>query len=243
MKRVALLGLGRIARSFLSLRAEEDEAHWSVVGAMRRDAARSGALPFPVVDSPQALAGLAPDLLIDFSGANALQAHGPRLLAIADIWTVGGAALADPALEQALLPVARETGHRLRLLPGAIGGLDALAAMALDPGAQITLVAATREDPEPRGHAESVRAVLRDNRGINVIAAAALAAHGLDRTQVDHAPVPPGGQRRFRIEARGAYGAFSASIDPVLDPERGTLIVAASAMVALRNAFRPIWVG
>jgi len=243
MLRVGLVGLGRIARTFLSLRTAEDSAHWQVVGALKRNIATADQADFPIVDTLADIGALAPDLLIDFTGPGALNTYGADLLRVADVWTVGAAALVSAALEQDLREVARQTGYRLRLLPGAIGGLDALSAMAIDPSSTVSILACTTSNPVASGIIDNARSVVGRSRGVNVIAAAALASRGLDCTPVDHVAVGDGEQRRFAIEANGAYGSFRVSIDPVVDAERGTILVAASAIAALRNSYRPIWVG
>lgn len=243
MLRVALVGLGRIARTFLALRNAEDEAHWQVVGALKRNAATAGRTAFPVVETLADLRALAPDLLIDFTGPNALKAHGADLLRLANMWTVGAAALVSPPLEQDLRAVAAETGHRLRLLPGAIGGLDLLSAMAIDPQAAVSILACTTANRAASGEVDTARAVVARNSGVNVIAAAAFASLGLDRTLVYHVPIGEGEARSFAIQADGSYGSLRLSIDPAADAGRGTILVAASAIVALRNGYRAIWAG
>ncbi|QEL25406.1 DUF108 domain-containing protein [Bosea sp. F3-2] len=243
MLRVGLVGLGRIAQTFLSLRNEEDSAHWKVVGAIKRNIAADDKADFPIVDSLDSMGALEPDLLIDFSGPNALNSYGANLLRLADVWTVGAAALVSEMLESDLRDVARETGHRLRLLPGAIGGLDALSAMTIDPSSTVSIFAYTASKPVASGIVDNARSVVSSSRGVNVIAAAALASQGLDRTPVDHVAVGDGEQRRFVIEANGGFGALRVSIDPVVDAKCGTMLVAASAIVALRNSYRSIWVG
>ncbi len=243
MLRVGLVGLGRIARTFLSLRTAEDDAHWQVVGVLRRNVAAADKADFPVVDTLAGIGALAPDLLIDFTGPSALNAYGADLLRLADVWTIGAAALVSTALERDLREVAGQTGHRLRLLPGAIGGLDALSAMAVDPDSTVSILACMASNPVASGVIDDARSVVGRSRGVNVIATAAFASRGLDRTPVDHVAVGDGEQRRFAIEADGAYGSFRVCIDPVTDAERGTVLVAASAIAALRNGYRPIWVG
>ncbi len=47
MLRVGLVGLGRIARTFLSLRNAEDKAHWHLVGAIKRNVATIDEADFP----------------------------------------------------------------------------------------------------------------------------------------------------------------------------------------------------
>lgn len=61
-------------------------------------------------------------LTIDTAGPAALRDHGARLLAEGELWTVGAAALADPALADRLRAVAAASGHRLRLFTALVTG-------------------------------------------------------------------------------------------------------------------------
>ena len=79
------------------------------------------------------------DLIVEAAGPAALAEHGARALAVADVWTVSGAALADPRLYEELEAAGRRSGHRLRLLSGAIAGLDGIAMAFADPDATLKL--------------------------------------------------------------------------------------------------------
>jgi predicted dinucleotide-utilizing enzyme len=61
-------------------------------------------------------------LTIDAAGPAALREHGERLLAEGELWTVGAAALIDPAFAARLRNVSADSGHRLRLFTAWVTG-------------------------------------------------------------------------------------------------------------------------
>lgn len=198
--RVDLVGLGRITRTFLSLRTAEDNGRWEIVGALKRNAATSDERRFPVVETLACLGALGPGLLIDFTGPSAIKDYGADLLWLADVWTVGAAALVSAELERDLREVSRQT-HRPRLLPGAIGGVDALSAIAIDPGAVVSILACTTSNPVASGKVDDARSVVSRAEGVNVIATAAFASRALNHTPVDHVAAGEGNNADLALRA------------------------------------------
>ena len=137
----------------------------------------------------------APPLTIDTAGPAALRAFGPRLPAEGDVWTVGAAALIDPAFRDTLRPAAR---HPLRLFTPWIEG-PALA----PPGAGARLhiaQSAPRLAPAPgllfRGPLAEAARAFPDH--LNTATAAALTGPGIEATTVEIAPTPDGGPHAIR---------------------------------------------
>jgi predicted dinucleotide-utilizing enzyme len=64
----------------------------------------------------------AADITIDTAGPQALRRFGARALCHGALWTVGAAALIDPALRDDLLALMRSTGNRMHLFTGWISG-------------------------------------------------------------------------------------------------------------------------
>lgn len=240
MQRVVLVGTGRIAKAFLSMMNESDKSEWAVVGALARAAGPRPGLDFDIVDNLADLAAMQPDITIDLAGPGALRRWRGELLALANLWTVGGAALADRSIREEIEAVGRKTGHYLRLLSGAIGGLDALSAMAVHPDTRLWLEASCAghyATPTYQGNAEGAVAQFS---GVNVLAAAAIAARGLEETLVSYMPLPANDTRRFVVFAEGPMGRYKTICEPTPNSEGTTEIVAASVIAALRNEARVI---
>ena len=81
------------------------------------------------------------DLCIDTAGPGALRVFGPRMLRQGPLWTVGAAALIDPAFRQGMQAAAQSSGHRLRLFTPWITG------PGLAPQSQATRLHITQSAP------------------------------------------------------------------------------------------------
>ena len=180
-------------------------------------------------------------MIVEAAGPQALAMHGERALAIADVWTVSGAALADDLLFQKLLTAGRSSGHRLRVVAGAIAGLDGVSAAAVDPSMELNL----QIDLPPGASSTPFKGTVREAahrfpENVNVAAAAALAGAGLDRARIEvHSPTGP--RHRLALSAQSRFGLLSAWTEPSLQP--GAHPVAACLIGALRRELQTLWAG
>lgn len=223
----------------------EDRQEWKVVAALARQPGPRDGFDCSITDDIEALLAEHPDLIIETGGPAALAQYGEAAIAVSDLWSVSAAALADEVLYKRLENAGRRSGHRLRLVSGAIGGLDGLAAMAVHPDSRIHFTAGIAGN-SPTLHwpfSGTVREATKQFHGINVLAAAALASGGLDSVTVDHASLPPGASRHFELEASGPLGRLRIIAEPAPDPLRGTPLVAASILAALRREVATIQAG
>jgi aspartate dehydrogenase len=180
---------------------------------------------------------------VEVAGPSALAMHGARALALADVWTVSGTALADDRLLRDLESVGRASGHRLRLVSGAIAGLDGVAAAAVDPSMRLTLKIDLPPGDAPPGplFKGTVReAAQRFPDGVNVAVAAALAGPGLDGTTIEVSN-PGAAKHRLSLGAESRFGWLSTWSEPRLAP--GVHPVAACLNAALRRELQTVWVG
>lgn len=185
------------------------------------------------------------DLIVDTANPHVLQTHGCRALRSAQLWTVNASALADVHLYNALEEAGKAANHRLRVLTGAIAGLDGVATFSVDPEATVTAVIEVAPSAEPRktlfrGTAEEAAAHFPDS--VNVGVAAALAGPGTERMQIEVVRPHNSDGRKLKLTARGAYGEFESISQPRVVP-REIHTVAASIIAALRREDRTIWVG
>ena len=241
-RRLGLIGCGRIARPIIDNWRDGGLPGWAITGVLAR-----GKREFGVVhstDDAEAFFGAGHDLIIEAAGPSALAAFGVRALRMAHVWTVSAAALADAALFDALQAAGHKAGHRLRVLTGAIAGIDGVAMASLDPQAvlQLDIDLPPGDGPRELVFSGSVReAAMRYANSVNVAVAAALAGPGLDSARIDvHRPgsVP---QHRLALSAKSRYATVYASVGHV----RGSGVhpVAACLIGALRQELKTVWVG
>ena len=240
--RFALIGHGRIGRCVLQAWRQGGLPGWAPAAVLVRTLP---AEPDPLLttDVPAFLA-TAPDVFIDAAGPQALAAHGAAALAVAPLWTVSAAALADAALYARLESAVRASGHRLRVLPGAIAGLDGVAMAATDPACRLSLDVKLLPDEQPAAElfSGSVReAARRFPHSVNVAAAAALAGPGLDASTIRVSRPGPVPHNRLALQASSQLGRVHAETQPRV--AEGVHPVAASIVAALRQHLLPIWVG
>lgn len=186
------------------------------------------------------------DLIIDAAGPDALRAHGRKALTTAELWSVSGTALANETLRLDLESVGAEHEHRLRLLPGAISGLDGVSTMSIAHDSQVSATI----DLVPSGDTTEVvfigsaaEAADRFPHHVNVVVATALAGLGLERTEVTVRQPAADQPHTLSIEATSRDGNVTATTRPVVSPSDGVHIVAASLIAALRRESQVIWVG
>ena len=246
MTRVTLIGLGAIASAALpQLRGDPAVRVSQVVVRPGRVAAARAALAAlgcsdvePVDGMDWAAAGrLAPgdtgrpDLVVECAGHTALEAHVlPALAAGLPCAVVSVGALSAPGLAERLEQAARAGGTQVRLLSGAIGAIDALAAARIGgldavrytgrkpprawkgtPAESVCDLDAVRQaTPIFEGTARQAAALFPKNA--NVAATVALAGLGLDATRVILVADPAVDQNVHELQAEGAFGRLALTL-------------------------------
>ncbi|MDM0034265.1 DUF108 domain-containing protein [Variovorax sp. J22P271] len=241
-RRLGLIGFGRIASPVIDCWNEGGLPGWKLAGVLARGARQRGAVRS--TDDAEDFFRRPFDLIIEAAGPPALAALGERALAVADVWTVSAAALADATLFDALQAAGLRAGHRLRVMPGAIAGLDGVAMASVDPAAELQLDIDLVPGPGPRAlvFSGSVReAALRFPDSVNVAAAAALAGPGLDKARIHVYHPGPVPRHRLALRATSRFGLVQASVEPLRGP--GVHPVSACLIAALRAELRAIWSG
>lgn len=240
LRRIGLLGHGRIAGAVARAIASGQAGAWEVAAILSRSGSGiSGAVHHA---DPERFFAVPVDLYLECAGPQALAQYGAMALERADVWSVSGVALVDDALRTRLQIAGERFGHRLRLVAGAAGGLDAVQALALDPELELKVgIVAPERCPS---FVASVReAARRLPNGVNLAVAAAWAGAGPDRTQVELMADPDPRNHAIHIHASSAWGRFDSQLRPYTDPTRDRHVVAASLLAALRQADQVIWVG
>ena len=232
--RIAFVGWGAIARRVAGLLAERNAGAIEIVAICARSAAAPPDLPdgVAVVSDPDELAQVKPHLVIEAAGraavsqwAEAALRHAPALA------VVSTSALCDADLLDRLLAVAERHGSRLLITPGALAGIDALAAactlgldevvhkivkppvawMGTGAEARVPLAALTGAVTFFEGSAREAAEAYPENANVAVITA--LAGIGLDRTRVHLVADPAAEGNRHELHAVGAFGRLDVRIE------------------------------
>jgi aspartate dehydrogenase len=243
MSQLGLIGCGSIAQPVISALNNGHIADWQVCAILARRRRRFGEIE--VVNEIDAFIATDPDVIIDAAGPNALLSYGNIALSHCDVWSIGAAALADEDLEARLRDVAFAHGHQLRILPGAMGGLDIAAIMALDRDATFNLSIF-----RPARHGETIgqsyvgtarEACLTHPDETNVAGALALAVGDWSRVWVTLHVEATDSQRRIALQVNAKTSSYDAVYIPTLSG--GEHPASQSILAALSAAHVPITVG
>ncbi len=255
---VAIVGYGAIGRYAVRALAGDDRCRVGAVIVRPARVAETRASLDPSIQVCDSIASLAeaPDLVVEVAGHGALAAHGvPALRAGHRLLVVSVGALADRALLAMLEEAAEEGGGAAEIAPGAVGGIDALAA-ARQGG--LERVAYTSRKP-PAAWKGTPGEALCDLDGLsapftlyegpadeaartypknaNVAATVALAGAGFDRTAVRIVADPAATGNVHEIEAIGAFGRLSLRLEgkPLPDNPKTSSLTVFSVLRAIRN--------
>jgi len=253
--KIALIGNGAIARlvtQFCASRAPKLQ----IVGALGLPSDGPSVGFHPLCPSLGDLLSLGPDLVVECAGHSAVKAYaGPVLAAGLDFIIVSTGSLADEALWNEVQAAAAKSKGRVKLVAGALPGVDALSAAKLAGLTKVTLRSskppkAWKGTPAEQMHdldAISARTVIFSGnarqaaltfpKNANVAATAALAGIGFENTTVELVADPHVTQNRHHLEAEGAFGSMSLEINanPSPDNPKTSHIAALSIMRLLEN--------
>jgi aspartate dehydrogenase len=259
MSTVGLIGYGGIAKDVVAA-LRESGSSVTVAAALCRPG-RAGqahaALPgIAIVETLGDLLARKPKMVAEVAGQQAVNEHGPEVLRRGfDFLVISIGALAEPQLLARLKAAAVEGKSSLLLPAGAIGGIDAIAAMRV--GGLTTVRYRSRKPPAAwrgspaekvtdldkltsrtvlyRGHAGE--AALRYPQNANVAAAVALAGLGFENTEVELVADPEAPGNVHEIEAEGAAGKFAISLQgrPSKTNPKTSMLAALSVARALIN--------
>ncbi len=258
MKQVLMIGCGAIGRHVLGALDAHASARIShvIMRPARVTAVQAELGPgIEVVGGVAAIEGEI-DFAVECAGHGGLVDHGAAVLRRGiDLAVVSIGALADDALLGALGEAAKAGGARLRILAGAVGGLDALSAAR--EGGLAEVVYTSRKPPGAwKGSpAEAIldlddlsaatvffegparEAAQAYPKNANVAATVALAGLGLDATLVRLAADPAAPGNVHRIEASGAFGRLEFEIQGATLPDnpRTSALTAFCILRAIRN--------
>ena len=253
--KIALIGNGAIAKlvaQFCVTRA--DRLHVVAALGLPTDAVSVGA--HAVVQTLPDLLAFKPDIVVECAGHAAVKAYAaPVLAAGLDFIIVSTGSLADAQLWDTVRNAAQNSTARVKLVAGALPGVDALSAAKLAGLTKVTLRSskppkAWKGTPAEQTHdlnaittrtvifsGNARQAALTFPKNANVAATAALAGIGFENTSIELVADPGVTQNRHHLEAEGAFGAMSLEINanPSPDNPKTSHIAALSIMRLLEN--------
>ncbi|MFC2968910.1 aspartate dehydrogenase [Acidimangrovimonas pyrenivorans] len=231
--RLVLVGFGAIGQEVARRLAGRPGVALAGVAVRDPSAPREG-LPAGagLIGDPSELAALAPDMVVEAAGRASVGPWGRAALELGARFAVSStSAFTEEGLLDALTALAEARGGQLIVPPGALGGIDALAAAALLPldAVRHEIIKPPRAwigSPAERlcdldtlsapvtffeGSAREAGAAFPQNANVTVITA--LAGLGLDRTRVAMTADPGAVLNAHRIVARGAFGKLDMRIE------------------------------
>ncbi len=244
MKKVGIIGSGRIGSPVIAALEAGEAGDYQLEAVLNRSG-ESSSRTRPVTDADSFFAREM-DLIIETAGGEALASYGERALASADVWTVSAAALANADLFSRLENAGSTSGHRLRVLCGAIAGLDGLSSLALDPKARVECFVDVMPSEEGRKtlfSGTAREAALNFPESTNVAAASALAGAGLDSTTAKVIQPGIGEGRSMGFHATSQYGEIELKCSPAVIPPEQIHTVAANIISCLQKQDQVIWAG
>jgi aspartate dehydrogenase len=255
MKRFALIGFGAIAEEMVRCLEEAGELD-ALLGVLVRpqrlaEAQRKAAARFAALARIESLLELAPDMVVECAGHDAMRQFGPAVLGHGThLLCSSVGVLADPGFDSQLARAAKPPA-RLWLPSGAVAGIDGLLAARTAGLRRVTYTSVkpplawkgtpgeSRIRPERTTFFDgSAReAAIQYPQNANVGATVALAGLGLDRTTVRLVSDPEARGPLGIIEAEGDFGRLRFEILAYASPRnpKTSLLTAHSLLMALRE--------
>tara|TARA_R110001592_G_scaffold38097_3_gene126129 strand:+ start:4732 stop:5523 length:792 start_codon:yes stop_codon:yes gene_type:complete len=257
MKRLMMIGFGAMAEEVLKLLPEGMVLGWVVATERSRDRiARQVGNQVQVITAVAACDGR-PDLVLECAGQAGVRAHGAAVLQRGwDLMMISIGALADRQLADQLYAAAAIGNARLHALPGAIAGIDGLAAAREGGLHQVTYTCrknpqswrgspaesmidlATIKQPQIFFEGTARQAALTFPANANVAATIALASLGLDGIRVQLVVDPFTTTNQHQIEACGRFGEMSIQLcgKPLDNNPKTSTLAALSVVRACRQS-------
>lgn len=255
-----LIGNGGIARDLLDYMAARSDA-FSLTAILDAPDVVNPPNKDYLVPSLEALIATKPDVIVECATVHALADYAAAVLeAGIDLIAVsiGGLVLGD-TLERARAAAAA-SGARLHLVPGAVAGIDALAAGHYGQLKRVTY--RSRKPPHAWAGAPGTptfdpdeldeplvlfkgtarESALAYPKNANVTATVALAGLGLDETAVELVADPTVERNIHIIEVEGSFGRFSIEMQgmPSRHNPKTSALTVLSVIRALENRAAPI---
>lgn len=261
--RLALIGWGAINRRVAELLAERSDGDIAIAAVAVRNAAAAGDIPAgaKLITTPEELAGLNLDLIVEAAGREAVGIWGETALAHTPAFAVAStSAFCDDTLLARLIAAAESRNSQLLIPPGALAGIDGIAAASLLPldevihrivkppaawrgtaaESLIALDGITEATAFFSGTAREAASRFPQNANVAVISA--LAGIGLERTRVELVADPAAGGNGHQLSARGAFGKLDIAIEnrPLATNPKSSEMTALGLVRLIENRVRTL---
>lgn len=259
---IALIGFGSIAQGLLS-RVQSDP-HLNIqqilVRAPSQEATQARIGPkIEVISSIEQLNDQV-DFVLECAGHGALSDYGKEILTRGiDLGILSAGALSDATLHEALISAAGKSESKVVVVPGAIGGIDAISAVEKNAlssvrytgrKAPISWKGTPAEDVFDLDTLTEPREIFRGNareaaqlfpKNANVVATIALAGLGFEETSVSLIADPNVSRNTHRIQATGPNVAldYETSSGTLPSNPRTSALTVQSAYRALKLRAHP----
>jgi aspartate dehydrogenase len=221
---LGLIGFGAIGRQVVGGLSPDDGDLVAILVQRVREA------PAPVFTDIDEFLETRPDIVVEAAGLAAFTAYAESILATgATLISVSASALVDMEFRQRL---ENGTGGRVYFPAGALGGFDALGSAAVGGLDAISVRISEPGDAHTLYQGDALEGVRRFPNRLNVAAVTAFVANYPVHVELTQTKA----ERELELSASGAFGQFSFSIKPRLQPH----IVALSVLAALRSLRAPI---
>ena len=264
MLKIGLIGYGTIARAVIQEFRNAGRVD-SLIGVLvrRRQASNIVDNNVMVFEQLTDLLECGPTIIAETAGQDAVVEYGKAVLeAGCDLLVTSVGARANEDFLQRIRAKAERTGQRILLPAGAMGGIDAISAMAMAGLSRVTyrsrkppaawkgseaekcvdLGSLSRPETFYRGTARE--AAQKFPKNANVAATVALAGLGMDRTDVELVADPEIFSNIHEVEADGASGHVTIRLEGRAFPDnpRSSVLTAYSVARTLLNIEEPMQV-
>jgi len=253
--KIALIGNGAIAKIVTQFCAAPG-SRLQVVAALGMGGDKTSVGAHPLVNSLAELLAFKPDRVVECAGHSAVAAYAALVLeAGVDFILASTGSLADESLWNTIKAAAAKSTGKLKLVAGALPGVDALSSGKLAGLTKVTLRSSKPPKAWKGTAAESAHdldaitvptvifsgnareAALMFPKNANVAATAALAGMGFEATRVELVADPNVTQNVHHLEAEGAFGSLFLRINanPSPDNPKTSHMAALSILRFLEN--------
>ena len=264
MKKLAVIGCGALGRILCTNVKKLLDDKYEIVGLFDMNKEAGVALANDVgsvfVDKIEDLYAMKPDYTVEIAGIPAAKAYGEEILKnVSDFIIVSVGSLADENFKNKLYNAAEESGHRLYIPNGAVGGFDLMQIFSL-MGAKSVSIESTKAPRslngapylEGRGLSETEEelvfkggvkdAIKGFPKNVNVAVATALASD-FENTEVRIRSVPNKRENSHAITLEGENMKAEIKITSTPDPvnPKSSVSAAWSVVALLKNLASPMF--
>jgi len=264
MKKLAVIGCGALGRILCTNVKKLLDDKYEIVGLFDLNREAGVALANDVgsvfVEKIEDLYAMKPDITVEIAGIPAAKAYGEEILKnVSDFIIVSVGSLADEDFKNKLVNAAEESGHRLYIPNGAVGGFDLMQIFSLMGAKSVSIestkaprslngapylegreLSETEEELVFKGNVKD--AIKGFPKNVNVAVATALASD-FENTEVRIRSVPNKTENSHAITLEGENMKAEIKITSTPDPvnPKSSVSAAWSVVALLKNLASPMF--